>query len=136
MKQQFEDSLKKRNFSAHDANTDTEITYLNSLLNTIVAICLGYDILISESIKLIKQLKTKEINDRKITHKQIKFRFIEKNDEFWREIIKGGKRAITKNKDFQIVFDSAIVRSSKNAEVLIEKNSKGSPVKWFTPFVD
>lgn len=128
----FRQAAVRRHRAAHSADPDTEVTHLISFIPQAIAIALGFDALISRSLRsLLDQDATYLSDDGCVKASEIKARFIDPNGAIWCESKEGSKRAVKRNADVDWLTRNCLARLDARNDLVIVRDRSLQPTKWF-----
>jgi len=130
----FTNFATNRHKSAHNSNTDSLLTDLQSFItqSKIMAFC--FDSLLNKSLSYIRVNNTNFLNGTlKTLPESIKIRYIMQSNGKWKEFINNNfNRAFRTNTDYFQLLNEAKLRAEQNREVLLTKYEDNSIRDWYT----
>lgn len=138
LKTAFDRAATRRHTAAHQANADVESTELSAFVLDLLALCLSFDLLLSQALTKILErhegyLKRKE----KVAARGVVLRFVAHDGtRYWRDTIEGQARAAMRNADFDVVKTAALRHARANSQAVVIHDERRVPRQWFTPAVD
>lgn len=133
LEQSFNNAATRRHKAAHVAGIDIPETDISQFVKEGLAISIAFDSLLTRAAKEIIAHNSSFLTGRnKLSATDIKLRFIKFHSGKWKEYPEGASKAYRANKLKHIVSASALTRSQRHNEVLIELNEVGFVTNWET----
>jgi hypothetical protein len=127
----FRNAAQRRHKAAHNPNADSPLNDLTEFVLQAKIIALGFDALISKSLKYIKDNNSDFLHGSlKVTPSQLKFRFLKFVDGKWKEYAGNSSRAYRVNVDFDSILIDSKSRAIANDEILVIKPSDNNIQNW------
>lgn len=132
--QVFSNFATNRHKSAHNSNTDSLLTDLQSFITQSKIIAFCFDSLLNKSFSFIRLNNNDFLNGTiKTTQQAIKIRYIIESNGKWKEYQNNNfNRAFRTNSDYSLLLNEAKLRAELNKEVLLTKYEDNSIREWFT----
>ena len=128
----FKNAATRRHKAAHNAAADSLLTDLQEFVTQSKVIALGFDALLSRSLRFIDSNDSDFLNEVKNTQlSHLKFRFILERDGKWKEYTPASARAVKADASLAVVQAAALIRARTNNEVLVIKSANNKLIDWF-----
>jgi len=132
LREDFSQAARRRHRAAHLATADTEVTHLMSFGHQAIGIALGFDALLSCSLRRLLDRDSSYLSDKgSVQEGEIRARFIDPDGTTWREIKEGSKRAVRRNSDVKALTSACLARPDARNDLVIVRDSSRQPTKWF-----
>lgn len=127
----FKNAANRRHAAAHDVNANTPINDLNQFIKEAIAIAVSFDIIISESVRLINSRNVDYLTrNRIINNTDVKINYVKKDSNFWKYIKESNTRATRRNRTKSVLIPFAEADTIANQENLIIYNDVGQIERW------
>ncbi len=128
----FRNAAQRRHKAAHNPNADSPLNDLTEFILQAKIIALGFDALISKSLKYIKDNNNDFLQGNlKVIPSHLKFRFLKNVDGKWKEYVGNNTRAYRVNADLNTIINDSKIRARANNEILVIKPNDNSIKNWF-----
>ena len=127
----FSQAAVRRHKAAHSARTDTEVSHLVSFVPQAIGIALGFDALMSRSLKRLLEHDSAYLADSgQVQASDVQTRFIDPTACNWREIKEGAKRAVSRGEVKEDLIKKCLARPDARDDVVIVRDSSLRPSNW------
>jgi hypothetical protein len=127
----FRNAAQRRHRAAHNTEADSLLTDLIDYVSQAKVIALGFDLLLSKSLKHIQNNNQDFLNSiRKTEFSQLKFRFIVEVGSVWKEYKNNFSNVYRSSDSFDTLYNEAILRATHQAEILVIKSSANKILNW------
>ena len=128
----FKNAAMRRHKAAHNAAADSLLTDLQNFVTQAKVIALGFDSLLSKSLKYIENNDSAFLNESKtIELSHLKFRFILEKDGKWKEYGPASNRAVKIETSLSALKPLALTRARNNNEILVIKSASNQLIDWY-----
>lgn len=128
----FLNAQQRRHKAAHNPEADSLLSDLKDFVLQSKVIALSFDLLLSKSLKYIKDCNEEFLTERiKTEANHIKFRYIVKVHHLWKEYKSLSNRAYRTNDNYEILFNEAKIRAQNASEVLLVKTDSNEVKNWY-----
>lgn len=128
----FKNAASRRHKAAHNAAADSLLIDLQDFVNQSKVIALGFDCLLSKSLKFIASNDSDFLNENKnVELADLKFRYILHRDGKWKEYSTlTSTRAVKADVSLPALQSLSIVRAQNNNEILVVKSASNQLIDW------
>jgi hypothetical protein len=128
----FKNAAQRRHKAAHNVAADSLLIDLQDFVTQAKVIALGFDSLLTRSLKFIANNDVDFLNETKnIELNHLKFRFILEKDGRWKEYSSTSTRAVKTESSLSNLQAQALTRARNNNEILVIKSASNQLIDWY-----
>jgi hypothetical protein len=135
LKEAFVSAAKRRHRAAHKADYDAATSDLANYYKEAVGIAVGYDVVLSRTLRLIREARFSELP--LLTDAMIQIGFLDQisgNEWLWK--MERAKKAKLRGADVSKIRVLALAHARKKNCILIERDIRQMPTIWHVPEMD
>ncbi|GAA1951060.1 hypothetical protein GCM10009754_19820 [Amycolatopsis minnesotensis] len=132
LKQAYETMQLNRNRAAHDVNANIQPGDFYSFVQEAKSIAIGFDLLTSRAARLLTEGDKSVLNGKKKLSSSIAIRYIQPRGTKYVEHIENRTRAVKVAKDREEAWRLAVGNARRKRDAVVELNSRGVPIEWYT----